>query len=52
MDVLTPEIIVPVAPNPTVESTGIVEAPAPTFSNTLDAGVILKLPCMVDADSS
>ena len=42
--VLFPEYIVPVCPNPIVESTDIIEAPILTFSKTFELGVIIKLP--------
>ena len=49
---LIPDIIVPVVPNPTVESTVITELPAPTVVITFDDGVILKLPWIAGVESS
>ena len=39
-------------PNPTVESTEITEEPIATVCRHLEAGVIVKLPCIVEAESS
>ena len=50
--VLFPATKLPVVPNPIVESTDIIEEPIETFSKHLEAGVIVKFPCMVDADLS